>query len=100
VPPPAAREINRQLHGERIVPGTHRRRLHELPWTGLPDGTYVLVDGTPAVVVGDHVSTWSTGGYGPRRRRPARGDATVLTPPSTVAALAAGYPVQVDDSAR
>ena len=29
---PSAKEINRRLHGERIVRGTHRRRLHELDW--------------------------------------------------------------------
>jgi hypothetical protein len=47
--------INRQLHGERIVRGTHRRRIHELPWAELPDGAFVLLDGTPAVVSGDRL---------------------------------------------
>src|SRR3954471_13919192 len=32
-PTPSAREMNRVLHGERIVRGTHRRRLHELAWS-------------------------------------------------------------------
>jgi hypothetical protein len=49
--PPSAREMNRRLHRERIVAGTHRRRFHELPWAGLPDGTFVLVGKAPAVVV-------------------------------------------------
>ena len=44
---PSARQMNRQLHGERIVRGTHRRRLHELPWADLPDGAFVLLDGSP-----------------------------------------------------
>src|SRR4029077_20015955 len=33
---PSAKTMNRQLHGERIVRGTHRRRLHRLPWADLP----------------------------------------------------------------
>lgn len=98
---PSARDMNRQLHRERIVAGTHRRRLHELRWNDLPDGTFVLSDGsTPAVVVGNHIVGWTHDGYGPRRARPGAGLASVLTPPSTVAAFRAGYEVQIDLSAR
>jgi hypothetical protein len=100
VEPPSAKQINRQLHGERIVRGTRRRRIHELPWADLPDGAFVLGDGTPAAVVGDGLADWTRDGYGRRRPRPKRGTARVITPPSTVAALRAGYPVQVDDAAR
>ena len=32
---PSAKMMNRQLHGERIVRGTHRRRHHRLPWADL-----------------------------------------------------------------
>ena len=97
---PSAKQVNRQLHGERIVRGSHRRRLHELPWAGLPDGAFVLLDKVPAVVVGDRLSEWTHEGYRGRRARPRRGTASVITPPSTVAALRAGYPVQIDDAAR
>ncbi len=97
---PSAKDINRQLHGERIVRGTHRRRLHEVPWTDLPDGAFVLLDQTPAVVVGDHLTEWTPDGYAARRPRPVEGIATAITPPSTVAVLRAGYPVQIDDAAR
>ncbi len=97
---PSAKQINQQLHGERIVRGSHRRRLHRLPWAQLPDGAFVLVDEVPAVVVGDHLSDWVHDGYRGRRPRPARGTATVITPPSSVAALRAGYLVQIDDDAR
>jgi hypothetical protein len=100
VEPPSAKTMNRQLHTERIFRGTHRRRIHQVPWAHLPDGTFVLLDERPAVVVGDHVSEWTRGGYGRRRRRPIRGEADAITPPSTVAALRAGYPVQIDDSAH
>jgi hypothetical protein len=97
---PSAKAINRQLHGERIVRGTHRRQRHALPWRELPDGTFVRLDDAPAVVAGDRLAPWSPDGYGDPLPRPSRGDATVLTPPSSVAALEAGYPVQIDASAR
>jgi hypothetical protein len=97
---PSARDMNRRLHRERIVPGTHERRLHELPWNELPDGTFVVIEGTPAVVVGDHVTGWTHAGYRRQTTRPRTGSASVLTPPSTVAALHAGYEPQIDASAR
>ena len=45
---PTAAEMNRQLHSERIVRGTHRRRLHRLHWVDLPDGTFVCLQRPPA----------------------------------------------------
>jgi len=98
--PPNAQQINHQLHGERIVRGTSRRRLHELTWPELPAGTFVLLDGVAALVLDEHLTTWTTDGYGARRARPRAGTATVITPPSTVAVLRAGYAVQIDATAR
>jgi hypothetical protein len=97
---PSARELNRQLHAERIERGTHRRRLHALPWAGLPDGTFVRLGTMPAVVVGPDLVEWTSAGYGARHARPRSGYAEVITPPSSVAVLRAGYPVQLDDAAR
>jgi hypothetical protein len=97
---PSAKQMNRQLHGERIVRGSHRRRTHEMPWAELPDGAFLLLGESPAVIVGDHLSPWTREGYGGRRSRPSRGTANVITPPSTFAALRAGYPVQIDGAAR
>ena len=96
---PSAGELNRQLHGERIVRGTHRRRLHRQPWRELPDGAFAAVDGVPTLVLGDRVVGWTTAGYGAPAARPLRGDAEVITPPSTLAVLRAGYPVQIGFSA-
>lgn len=97
--PPSAGEMNRQLHGERLFPGTHRRRLHQLGWSDLPDGTFVLVDGQPALVLGNGLVGWDREGYGAARPLPRSGTATVITPPSSVEVLRAGYPVQIDRSA-
>ena len=96
---PSAKELSATLHAERIVRGTHRRRLHELSWSALPDGAFVLEDGQPMLVLADAIVPWTHAGYGAHRPRPAAGTATVITPPSTVAVLRAGYPVQIDATA-
>jgi hypothetical protein len=94
---PYARDMDRQLHRERIGRATHRAA-----WNGLPDGAFVATGSGPAVVVGDQLAIWDGHDYLYRDRlpRPFTGTATVLTPPSTVQTLRAGYPVQIDDSAR
>lgn len=96
---PPARLIDRQLHGERLVRRTRERQLHIEAWPQLPDGTFVLIDEGPAVVIGRTLVVWTAEGYRTRRRRPLRGSATVITPPSTVAVLRAGYEPQIDASA-
>ena len=97
---PSAKCINHQLHGERIVRGTHRRRLHAIPWADLPDGAFVRLGRSPAVVIGRQLSEWTPSGYAARHPRPRHGVAEVITPPSTIAVLRAGYPVQIDPAAR
>ena len=96
--------MNRRLHAERIVRGTHRRRLHAVSWASLPDGAFVLVGPPgppgPAVVIGDQLVSWTYRGYGARQPRPRHGDACAITPPASLAALRAGYPVQIDAAAR
>jgi hypothetical protein len=97
--PPSAGEMNRRLHAERIFRGTHRRRFHQLPWPELPDGAFVIEDGTPCLVHGTELIAWDLDGYGEPHRRPRRGTATAITPPATIAVLRAGYPVQIAASA-
>ena len=101
VAPPSAQAIDQRLHAERIARGTHRRRMHSADWSELATGAFVLTaDSTPAIVLDERLVTWTRAGYGERLRRPHRGTATLLTPPASVAALRAGYPVQVDAAAR
>jgi hypothetical protein len=100
IEPPSAGEMNRQLHAERIFPGTHRRRFHEVPWTELPTGAFVFEDGVPHLVLDDRLVAWTPAGYGERRPRPRAGTAVAITPPATLAVLRAGYPVQIDAGAR
>jgi hypothetical protein len=91
---PSAAEINKLLHAERIVRGTHRRQRHRVSWRDVPTGACV-VDETPKLVLGDALVEWTRAGYGRRERRPTRGDAEAITPPSTLDVLRAGYPVQM-----
>ncbi len=93
---PPAKELDRHLHAERIVRGSHRRRLHPTSWPALPAGAFVLVDGKPALVLDDAVVPWTIRGYGHPTRRPAAGRVEAVTPPSTLAALGAGYRPQID----
>jgi hypothetical protein len=97
-----ARDIDEQLHRERRPSGSASRPLNEMAWSTLPDGVFVRTEHGPAVVVGDHLAVWQArdNRYRLRLPRPRDGAAPVLTPPSTVDVLRAGYPVQIDDSAR
>ncbi|HEX3911002.1 MAG TPA: hypothetical protein VHW67_09915 [Solirubrobacteraceae bacterium] len=96
---PSAKEMNRVLHGERIVRGTHRRQLHGQPWRALPEGAFVELDGDPFLVLGPELVQWTREGYRARRPRPRRGEASAITPPSTLAVLRAGYPLELHPSA-
>jgi len=99
-PLPSAAAMNRQLHGERIVRGTHRRRWHPFAWENLPEGTFTLINNTePVLVLAETVVPWTSSGYGRARTRPTNGSVEVITPPSTVAALRAGYRPQIDPGA-
>ena len=53
----------------------------------------------PVLVLADRLVPWSPAGYGPPIDRPGVGDATVLTPRSTVAVLRHGYRPVVHHSA-
>jgi hypothetical protein len=89
--------LDRALHPARVTRSRAQVR-HAAPMEGLPDGTFVLADGIPHLVLGDSLRPFAPSGYGPPRPRPG-GTAEVLTPAPTVAALAAGYRAVLHDSA-
>lgn len=88
---PTVDPLDRQLHDERL--DGRRKRRHRLPWSALPDGTFVVADDVAHLVLADRLVPWTTGlvGYGTPAARPRSGVAEVLTPPSSVAVLTAGY---------
>lgn len=87
---PTARQIDTALHAERVVRGGRQVR-HPLPMLPyhLPDGTFVIQGGLAYAIVGGLGFAWGPEGYGDAID-PQHAEA-MLTPPSTMAALAAGY---------
>jgi hypothetical protein len=83
--------IDEQLHAERLVPGSRLRRFHDVALDELPDGAFVLRDGEPWLVRGAELLRWTAAGYAERAARPVRERAQLITPPSLVAVLAAGW---------
>ena len=86
---PAADEIDRVLHTERRL-AAGARVTYPAPLGDLPDGVFVVRDGECWLVCGGGLRRWTPGGYTDRIDR-LDGLAAVLTPPSTVAAIRAGY---------
>jgi hypothetical protein len=84
-----APEIDAVLHRERLVGG--KKRLHALtmPLEKLPDGAMVQQDSENFLIAGGRAWLWSSAGY--RAALNAPQDAMLLTPPSTLRALSAGY---------
>jgi hypothetical protein len=87
-----------RLHAERLDGKTQRR--HRTPWRDLVAGAFVALDDVPALVLDDLLVPWSAAGYGTPIDRPARGDATVLTPASTISVLEQGYRPVIHPSSR
>ena len=82
--------IDARLHAERLD-GTRARRLHPAALDDLPDGAFVLDGGRAKLVLGEGLLAWTPGGYADARPRPAGAGATLITPPSLVAVLQAGW---------
>ena len=82
-----AREIDAVLHRERLTNGT--KRLHPLPMQRLPDGAMVALGDESYLIANGRMWRWSFDGY--RGADVDAGGAVLLTPPSTLHALDAGY---------
>jgi len=83
--------IDARLHAERIVEGTRAQRHHDAALDELPDGAYVLRDGRPFLVIVDELLGWTSAGYDVRVPRAVRARTTLITPPSLVEVLRAGW---------
>jgi hypothetical protein len=83
--------VDERLHHERIDPATRDQRRHVAPLDDLPDGAFVLADGEPRLVHGRRLLRWTPGGYVATRRRRSGGKAVLITPPSLVNVLRAGW---------
>ncbi len=77
------------LHRERLADG--RKRFFRSRLDALPDGAMIAWGGGAHVLRDGKLAPWSFEGYGAPLTLPPETEVDVLTPPSTVAALAAGY---------
>ncbi len=92
-----AKDIDAVLHRERFASG---KKLHALPSSidRLPEGTMIALGGDAFLVVNGRPLRWTFAGY-QKPEAPMR-DAMLLTPLSTLRALAAGYRPVLHRSAR
>ncbi|MEL7490362.1 MAG: hypothetical protein AAGJ73_06560 [Pseudomonadota bacterium] len=89
---PKAAEIDAVLHQERLDARTKRT----WPIDATPPAGAVIAVGDTAylLVTGAGYKKWRPDGYGPEIKSPRPAHARLLTPPSTVAALRAGYQLE------
>jgi hypothetical protein len=85
---PRLDDIDRALDRERRA--GRAKRSHPAVWADLPDGVVAAIDGRAMMKWRGEARPWTGAGWGAGIAPPA-GDVALLTPPTTVAALAAGY---------
>lgn len=83
--------MDAQLHAERVAPETRAQLHHASALRDLPDGSFVLGEGVPWLVLGSHLLRWTPAGYVEPRARPDSGQVVLITPPSLVGVLRAGW---------
>ena len=86
---PHAPEMDIALHAERL--DGRAKRCHRLPIDDLPDGAFIARGEGAFVVRGGKLLRWTPAGYSGREPRLRGIMVDVLTPPATLAVLAAGY---------
>jgi hypothetical protein len=96
--PTSATAMDTALHTERRL-RPWQKRTYQTGIELLPDGTLVALDGAAWLLQAGRLRAWSAEGYAETRPRPVLGEVVVLTPPSIVAVLRAGYRPGVHPSA-
>ena len=97
--PPRAGEIDDRLHTERVEPRSRRQLTRPAMVGHLPDGAMVRHEGMSALLMGERFLPWSFRGYGAPIALSGKTSVELLTPPATVATIAAGYVPRVHPSA-
>lgn len=93
----SAAAMDKALHAERLI--GRAKRTHRRALDALPDGAMMAIDREAFAVREDRLLHWTLAGYAGAQARPRGINVDVLTPPSIVAVLAAGYMPLWHDSA-
>lgn len=99
---PDADALDLALHQERNL-AAGQSRTHAMPLAQVPDGALVRWLHEPALVYRGWLQHWSFAGYSPIQKLAdvaKAAEVPVLTPPSTVAVLAAGYAPEIHTTAH
>jgi len=86
---PRADDMDAVLHAERLI--GRDKRTHKRAIETVPDGTFIAMEDDAFTVVGDRLLRWTPHGYETPKPRPRGITVDVLTPPSILAVLSAGY---------
>ncbi|MEO3998174.1 hypothetical protein [Mesorhizobium sp. CAU 1732] len=87
----SAPRMDALLHGQRMVSGDAGARTLVGDPTSLPDGAMIAAGGVAYAVKDGLALPWSFGGYGTVGASIVGQPITLITPPSTLAALREGY---------
>lgn len=86
-------DLDQQLHRERVA--ILKGRAQPVAQAdSLPDGAFIKADGQAMLIAGGQTHPWTPGGYEAPRPLP-RDPVPVLTPATSLKALANGYAVQM-----
>ena len=98
----SASQMDAVLHAERLTEvyrmKDRKKRTYTAVLPTLPNGSFILRQERPYLVWQDALLPWTPAGYEAPMSRPRDGAVVVLTPPSTVAALAQGYVPHLHES--
>lgn len=88
-------QLDAQLDAERR--NGRDKRMHPRAIDGLPDGAIYAEAGRAFAIRGDAILPWAFSGYGAPSTRPRNRTVACLTPPTSLAALSAGYAPEWSD---
>jgi len=88
---PRAGQMDAWLHTERVDSRSRLQLTRPVEVARLPDGVMIRHGGVPGLLIGGSVRPWTFRGYAAPVALSPTASADLLTPPATVAAIAAGY---------
>jgi hypothetical protein len=88
---PRAAEMDARLHAERVAPRTRRQLTHPASPGSLPDAAMIRYGEAVGLLLDGRFRAWSFEGYAAAVDIAPDEPVELLTPPASVAVLAAGY---------